>query len=139
MTPPSPPTLPSAKPHRATALMLLGASGLMLIAATGLTASAVAIYHARGQERIYQADALTEMTQAAQLRQREAQLSRDYDAPAWIADRTYERGTRYEVDGYRATEVPVLMGYELDTAVCIGTMGPTGFTQNPDHTLCLGY
>lgn len=133
------PTLPSAKPHRATALMLLGVSGLMFVAAIGLIGSAITIYHARGQQRIYQAESLAEMEQAAELRQREAQLSRGYDAPLWVNDRTYERGVTYEVSGYQQTEVPVLMGYELDTAVCIGTIGPDGFQQNPDHSLCLGY
>ena len=67
------PTLPSAKPHRITALLLLGASSLMLMAAIGLIGSALAIYHARGQQRIYQADALTQLEKDAELRQRTAQ------------------------------------------------------------------
>ena len=139
MTEQTAPTLPSAKPHRITALMLLGTSGLMLMAAIGLIGSALAIYHTRGQQRIYQADALTQLEKDAELRQRTAQLQRGYDAPVWVNDTTYERGVNYEITGHREIEVPVLMGYELDTAVCIGTMGPDGFSQNPYHALCLGY
>ena len=133
------PTLPSARPNKATAAILLSASGLMLIAAVGLIGSAINIYHGRGQQRIYQTEALTQMQQDAERRQRKTQLSRGQQQPIWINDTTYNREIQYTVDGHSQTEVPVIMGFEIDTAVCIGTMGPDGFKQNPDHTLCLGY
>ena len=133
------PTLPSARPNKATAAILLSASGLMLIAAIGLIGLAINIYHGRGQQRIYQAEALTQMQQDAERRQAKAQLSRGQQQPIWVNNQTYDREIQYTVEGRSEIEVPVIMGYEIDTAVCIGTMGPEGFRQNPDHKLCLGY
>ena len=133
------PMLPSARPNKAAAAILLSASGLMLIAGIGLAGSAVIIYHGRGQQRINQTEALTQMQQDAERRQTKTQLSRGQQQPIWVNNQTYDREIQYTIEGRSEVEVPVLMGYEIDNAVCIGTMSPDGFRQNPDHQLCLGY
>lgn len=110
-----------------------------LLIGLGLGSSAVAVYMQTAQTRVAQSDALDQLDRDAEIRQRRAQLERGYSAPVWLADATYSPGITYEVSGVREVEVPVLLGPQLDTAVCIGSMGPRGFSQNVDSPLCLGY
>ena len=133
------PSLPSAKPPKSLALLFIGISGLSLVAGLGLGGSATAYYLGQGQKRVVQSDRLARLDRDAELAQREAQLQRGYSAPVWVSDQTYAPGTQYQIEGVREIEVPVLLGPQLDTAVCIGTMGPDGFIQNTESSLCLGY
>ena len=133
------PILPSAKPPKAMLLTISGLSLLMLVAGIGLGASALNIYRDRSDNRLATADEITSLEQQAKINQRSAQLKRGYDAPVWLPDAIYDPAAQYQVEGTRKIEVPVIVGSELDTAVCIGTMGPDGFIQNPDNPLCLGY
>lgn len=133
------PTLPSAKPPRSLAIALLTASTLISLAGLGLSASAVRIYMIRADRRLEQTDTLTAIERRAELRQQQAQSERGYDAPVWISNQTFDPKATYQVSGTRQTEVPVIVGLELDEAVCIGAMGPKGFTQDRDNPLCLGY
>lgn len=133
------PTLPSAKPPQSFVLITLGLSVAMGVAGIGLGASAVSIYLDRAGNRIDTSEQITELEQRAEVTQRTAQLKRGYSAPLWIMNETYAPDVQYQIDGIRDIEVPVLLGPQLDTAVCVGTMGPDGFTQNPDNPLCLGY
>lgn len=133
------PTLPSAKPPKSLAVLFLGLSATGLVIGLGLGSSAVVFYMQDAQTRVAQNDALDRLDRDAQLRQRRAQLKRDYAAPVWVTNATYSPGTTYQVDGVRDIEVPVLLGYQLDTAVCIGSMGPDGFVQNVNSPLCMGY
>ena len=133
------PSLPSAKPARALLLTISGLSISMLIAGLGLGANAIAIYQGRAQDRLTTKEQLTALEQQAQINQRSAQLQRGYDAPVWDASAVYDPSATYAVDGVRRVPVPVLIGPELDTAVCIGSMGPDGFVQNINDPLCLGY
>lgn len=133
------PTLPSAKPPKSLAVLFLGLSATGLVIGLGLGSSAVVFYMQDAQTRVAQNDALDRIDRDAQLRQRRAQLKRDYAAPVWVTNATYSPGTTYQVDGVRDIEVPVLLGYQLDTAVCIGSMGPDGFVQNVNSPLCMGY
>ena len=133
------PTLPSAKPPKSIAALFLGLSGIGLFVGLGLGSSAVLVYMQNAQTRLSQNDALDQLDRDAEIRQRRAQLERGYSAPVWVAGATYSPGVTYEIDGVREIEVPVLLGTQLDTAVCIGTMGPTGFRQNVDSPLCVGY
>ena len=133
------PTLPSAKPPQSIAALFLGLSGLGLFVGLGLGSSSVLVYMQTAQTRLSQNDALDQLDRDAEIRQRRAQLERGYSAPVWVTDATYSPGVTYEIAGVRELEVPVLLGPHLDTAVCIGTMGPTGFRQNVDSPLCVGY
>lgn len=133
------PTLPSAKPPKSVAALFLGLSALSLLIGLGLGSSAVLVYVQNAQMRLSQNDALDQLDRNAEMRQRQAQLERGYSAPVWVTDATYSPGITYEVDGVREVEVPVLLGPQLDTAVCIGSMGPDGFRQNVDSPLCVGY
>ena len=133
------PTLPSAKPAKALMLTLSGLSLAMLVAGIGLGAIATGTYQTRAENRIDRDEQLTALEQKAEVRQRSAQLKRDYSAPVWIADASFHPDHKYDTPGVRKVRVPVLVGFELDTAVCIGSMGPEGFTQNTDDPLCLGY
>ena len=138
-TPQSLPTLPSAKPPQSLAALFLGLSALGLFIGLGLGSSAVAVYMQNAQTRLSQNDALDRLDRDAEIRQRRAQLERGYSAPVWVNDATYSPGITYEINGVREVEVPVLLGPQLDTAVCIGSMGPSGFRQNVDSPLCVGY
>ncbi len=111
----------------------------MLLTGTGLGASAVAVYRERANNRLDQNNALAALEQNAAVSQRSAQLKRGYSAPVWDASQVYDPSRTYFVPGTRRTPVPVLIGPELDTAVCIGVMGPAGFTQDINAPLCLGY
>ncbi|MBE9063464.1 hypothetical protein [cf. Phormidesmis sp. LEGE 11477] len=133
------PTLPSAKPPQSIAALFLGLSATALLVGLGLGSIAVAVYTQDAKTRLTQSDRLDRLDREAALRQRRAQLKRGYSAPVWVADATYSPGVTYEVKGVREIEVPVLLGPQLDTAVCIGTLGPDGFSQNVDAPLCLGY
>ena len=133
------PTLPSAKPPKSLAVLFLGLSATGLVIGLGLGSSAVALYLQDAQIRVAQNDALDRLDRDAQLRQHRAQLKRDYAAPVWVTNATYSPGITYRVNGTREIEVPVLLGYQLDTAVCIGSMGPDGFIQNVNSPLCVGY
>ena len=133
------PTLPSAKPPKSLAVLFLGLSATGLVIGLGLGSSAVVFYMQDAQIRVAQNDALDQLDRDAQIRQRRAQLKRDYAAPVWVTNDTYSPGITYQVDGVRDIEVPVLLGYQLDTAVCIGSMGPDGFIQNINSPLCVGY
>ena len=133
------PTLPSAKPPKSLAVLFLGLSATGLVIGLGLGSSAVVFYLQDAQIRVAQDDALDRLDRDAQLRQRRAQLKRDYAAPVWVTNATYSPGITYQVNGVREIEVPVLLGYQLDTAVCIGSMGPDGFIQNVSSPLCVGY
>ena len=133
------PTLPSAKPPKSLAVLFLGLSATGLVIGLGLGSSAVVFYLQDAQIRVAQNDALDRLDRDAELRQRRAQLKRDYAAPVWVTNATYSPGITYRVDGVREIEVPVLLGYQLDTAVCIGSMGPDGFMQNVNSPLCVGY
>ena len=133
------PTLPSAKPPKSIAVLFLVLSAIGLLIGLGLGSSAVLVYMQNAQQRLTQSDTLDQLDRAAEIRQRRAQLERSYAAPVWVTGATYSPGITYEVDGVRETEVPVLLGPQLDTAVCIGTMGPSGFSQNVDSPLCVGY
>ena len=133
------PTLPSAKPPKSLAVLFLGLSATGLVIGLGLGSSAVVFYLQDAQTRVAQNDALDRLDRDAELRQRRAQLKRDYAAPVWVTNATYSPGITYQVDGVREIEVPVLLGYQLDTAVCIGSMGPDGFMQNVNSPLCVGY
>lgn len=133
------PTLPSAKPPRSLAIALLTASSLIALAGLGLATSATRIYMIRADRRLEQSDTITAIERRAELRQQQAQSERGYAAPVWISGQTFDPTVIYQVSGTRQTEVPVIVGLELDEAVCIGTMGPDGFTQNRDNPLCLGY
>ncbi|EDX82330.1 hypothetical protein S7335_887 [Synechococcus sp. PCC 7335] len=137
--PPSLPTLPSAKPPQSLAALFLGLSATALLVGIGLGGSAITVYMQDAKTRLAQSDRLAQLARRAELRQRRAQLKRGYAAPVWVTDAAYSPGVTYEVKGVRAIEVPVLLGPQLDTAVCIGTMGPNGFVQNVDAPLCLGY
>ena len=110
-----------------------------LLIGLGLGSSAVAVYLQNAQIRLAQSDALGRLDRDAELRQRRAQLKRNYAAPVWVTSHTYSPGITYRVEGVRAVEVPVLLGPQLDTAVCIGSMGPDGFVQNVNSPLCVGY
>ena len=133
------PTLPSAKPPKSLAALFLGLSATGLLIGLGLGSSAVAVYLQNAQIRLAQSDALGRLDRDAELRQRRAQLKRNYAAPVWVTSHTYSPGITYRVEGVRAVEVPVLLGPQLDTAVCIGSMGPDGFVQNVNSPLCVGY
>ena len=133
------PTLPSAKPPKSLAVLFLGLSAIGLFIGLGLGSSAVAVYMQNAQLRLSQNDALDQIDRDAEIRQRRAQLERGYSAPLWVADATYSPGVTYEIQGVREIEVPVLLGPQLDTAVCIGSIGPEGFRQNVDSSLCMGY
>lgn len=135
----SKPTLNSCKPSKARVLSTLGISALSGLFGIGLFANAVYLYQAADQDRISQKTALEDLQRDSELRQTKAQLDRSYDAPVWAADNNFDPRLTYEMDGTREIEVPVLMGINYDEAVCIGTMGPEGFVQNPDHELCFGY
>ena len=138
-TPQSLPTLPSAKPPKSVAVLFLALSVIGLLIGLGLGSSAVLVYMQNAQQRLSQSDQLDQLDRDAEIRQRRAQLERSYAAPVWVPGATYSPGITYEVDGVRETEVPVLLGPQFDTAVCIGTMGPSGFSQNVDSPLCVGY
>ena len=112
---------------------------MCLFIGLGLGSSAVAVYMQTAQTRVAQSDALDRLDRDAEIRQRRAQLERGYSAPVWVTGATYSPGVTYEIDGVREVEVPVLLGTQLDTAVCIGSMGPSGFSQNVDSPLCVGY
>ena len=112
---------------------------MMLLSGIGLGASAIQIYHRRADKRITQTAQLSQLERAAELRQKDAQLRRAADAPIWINNQAYSPDVDYQLSGVTRTEVPVIVGFEKDTAVCIGTMGPEGFIQNPEHPICLGY
>ena len=133
------PTLPSAKPPKSLAALFLGLSALGLVIGLGLGSSAVTVYMQDAKTRLSQNDALDQLDRDAELRQRRAQLKRSYSAPVWVTGATYSPGITYNVDGVREIEVPVLLGPQFDTAVCIGSMGPDGFRQNVDSPLCVGY
>ena len=133
------PTLPSAKPPKSLAILFLGLSALGLVIGLGLGSSAITVYMQNAKTRLSQNDALDQLNRDAELRQRRAQLKRSYSAPVWVTGTTYSPGITYNVDGVREIEVPVLLGPQFDTAVCIGTMGPDGFRQNVDSPLCVGY
>ena len=133
------PTFPSAKPPKSLAVLFLGLSAIGLFIGLGLGSSAVAVYMQTAQQRVSQNAALDQLDRDAELRQRRAQLERGYSAPLWVADATYSPGVTYEIQGVREIEVPVLLGPQLDTAVCIGSIGPEGFRQNVDSSLCIGY
>ena len=133
------PTLPSAKPPKSLAALFLGLSATGLLIGLGLGSSAVAVYLQNAQIRLAQSDDLDRLDRDAELRQRRAQLKRNYAAPVWVTSHTYSPGITYRVEGVRAVEVPVLLGPQLDTAVCIGSMGPDGFVQNVNSPLCVGY
>ena len=138
-TPQPLPTLPSAKPPKSLAALFLGLSATGLFIGLGLGSSAVAVYMQTAQHRVAQTDALDRLDRDAEIRQRRAQLERGYSAPVWVTGATYSPGVTYEIDGVREVEVPVLLGTQFDTAVCIGSMGPSGFSQNVDSPLCVGY
>ena len=133
------PTLPSAKPPKSLAVLFLGLSAIGLFIGLGLGSSAVAVYMQNAQLRLSQKDALDQIDRDAEIRQRRAQLERGYSAPLWVTGATYSPGVTYEIQGVREIEVPVLLGPQLDTAVCIGSIGPEGFRQNVDSPLCVGY
>ena len=133
------PTLPSAKPPKSLAVLFLGLSAIGLFIGLGLGSSAVAVYMQNAQLRLSQNDALDQIDRDAEIRQRRAQLERGYSAPLWVTGATYSPGVTYEIQGVREIEVPVLLGPQLDTAVCIGSIGPEGFRQNVDSPLCVGY
>lgn len=133
------PILPSAKPHKGLALALLLVSAIGLLTGLGLGGSAVTLYMQTASMRLEQSDHLSAIERNAEIRQKEAQLKRDYSAPVWIATQTYAPNVTYQVEGVRAVDVPVLLGPQLDTAVCIGSMGPKGFIQNVNSPLCVGY
>ncbi|MEM6452071.1 MAG: hypothetical protein AAF703_17380 [Cyanobacteria bacterium P01_D01_bin.105] len=133
------PTLPSAKPPKSLAVLFLGLSATGLFIGLGLGSSAVAVYMQNAQLRLSQNDALDQIDRDAEIRQRRAQLERGYSAPLWVTGATYSPGVTYEIQGVREIEVPVLLGPQLDTAVCIGSIGPEGFRQNVDSPLCIGY
>lgn len=138
-TPQSLPSLPSAKPPKSLAVIFLGLSATGLFIGLGLGSSAVLVYMQNAQMRLAQNDALDQLDRDAEIRQRRAQLERGYSAPLWVTGATYSPGITYEVQGVREVEVPVLLGPQFDTAVCIGSIGPTGFRQNVDSPLCVGY
>lgn len=133
------PTLPSAKPAKALLLTISSLSLSMLVAGIGLGFNAVAIYQYRADQRLDKRDAIAQLEDRAEVSQRRAQLKRGISAPVWIGDSSYSPDVQYQVSGVRKVEVPVVVGFEFDTAVCVGTIGPDGFIQNPDHPLCLGY
>lgn len=133
------PTLPSAKPPKSVTVLFLGLSGLGLFIGLGLGSSSVAVYMQSAQLRVSQNDALDQLDRDAEIRQRRAQLERGYAAPVWVTGTTYSPGVTYEIEGVREIEVPVLLGPQFDTAVCVGSMGPAGFSQNVDSPLCVGY
>jgi len=139
ITPQSLPTLPSAKPPKSLATLFLGLSALGLFIGLGLGSSAIAVYMQSAQTRVVQSKTLDQLDRESEIRQRRAQLQRGYSAPVWVTGATYSPGVTYEVKGVREVEVPVLLGPQLDTAVCIGSMGPAGFRQNVDSPLCVGY
>jgi hypothetical protein len=132
------PSLPSAKPPRATLLILIAVSGLMTLSGIGLGSSAFFVYRDRANDRLARDEQLTALEQNAEISQRKAQLERDYTAPIWVAQ-VYDPTLTYEIEGTRAVPVPVLVGTELDSAFCVGSIGADGFVQNPDDPLCLGY
>jgi len=140
-TPPPPalPTLPSAKPPKSLAALFLGLSATGLLIGLGLGSSAIALYAQDARTRLAQTDRLERLERSAEVRQKNAQLKRNYSAPLWITDQTYGPGVTYEVSGVRNIEVPVLLGPQLDTAVCIGSMGSEGFVQNVNSPFCVGY
>ena len=136
---PALPTLPSAKPPKSLAALFLGLSATGLLIGLGLGSSAIALYAQDARIRLAQTDRLERLERNAEVRQKNAQLKRDYSAPLWVTDQTYGPGQTYEVSGVRKVEVPVLLGPQLDTAVCIGSMGPEGFVQNVNSPFCVGY
>ena len=138
-TPPPLPTLPSAKPPKSLAVLFLGFSATGLLIGLGLGSSAVTVYMQDAQTRLSQSDELNRLDRTAEIRQRRAQLERAYAAPVWVTNATYSPGITYQVEGVREIEVPVLLGPQLDTAVCIGSMGADGFIQNVNSPLCVGY
>ena len=131
--------MPSAYPPKSLAVLFLGLSATGLFIGLGLGSSAVAVYMQNAQLRLSQNDALDQIDRDAEIRQRRAQLERGYSAPLWVTGATYSPGVTYEIQGVREIEVPVLLGPQLDTAVCIGSIGPEGFRQNVDSPLCVGY
>ena len=133
------PTLPSAKPPKLPTLILLGLSTAMSVSGLGLGGIAISLYFERAGNRLSTAESITSVEQQAEIAQRTAQLKRGYDAPVWLNNAVYDPAATYTVEGTRKIEVPVIVGSEFDTAVCIGTMGPEGFIQNPDNPLCLGF
>ena len=133
------PTLPSAKPPKSLLLTISGLSISMLLAGLGLGFNAFSIYQYRAQTRLDKTVAIAQLEDRAEVSQRRAQLKRGISAPVWINDSSYSPDVEYQVSGVRKVEVPVVIGFEFDTAVCVGTIGPDGFIQNPDHSLCLGY
>jgi hypothetical protein len=133
------PSLPSAKPSKATLLTISLLSIGMSLIGTGLGATAIFVYQYRAGDRVATENKITALEQNAQINQRKAQLQRSYDAPIWISNQTYDPTVTYTMDGTTQNTVPVLVGRELDTAVCIGTIGPDGFIQNINDPLCLGY
>ena len=137
--PPALPMLPSAKPPKSLAALFLGLSVTGLLIGLGLGSSAIALYAQDARTRLAQNDRLERIERNAEVRQKNAQLKRDYSAPLWVTDQTYGPGVTYEVSGVRRVEVPVLLGPQLDTAVCIGSMGPEGFVQNVNSPFCVGY
>ena len=132
-------TLPSAKPPQSLVLVLLGLSTAVGVAGIGLSGIAVSIYLERAGDRLSTAERITAVEQQAEVNQRKAQLKRGYDAPVWVTNQVYAPGVAYQIGGVRETAVPVIIGPQLDTAVCVGTMGPDGFIQNTEDPLCLGY
>ena len=138
-SPPALPTLPSAKPAKSLAALFLCLSAIGLLIGLGLGSSAIALYAQDARIRLAQNDKLERLERNAEVRQKNAQLKRDYSAPLWVTDQTYGPGVTYEVSGVRRVEVPVLLGPQLDTAVCIGSMGPAGFVQNVNSPFCVGY
>ena len=110
-----------------------------LLHCRAIGSSAIALYAQDARTRLAQTDRLERIERSAEVRQKNAQLKRDYSAPLWVTDQTYGPGMTYEVSGVRKIEVPVLLGPQLDTAVCIGSMGPEGFVQNVNSPFCVGY
>jgi hypothetical protein len=132
------PTLPSAKPSKASLVAISALSLFMGLSGIGLGASAYFVYHDRANDRLARDEQLTALEQNAEISQKKAQLQRGYDAPIWVAQ-VYDPTLTYEIEGTRAVPVPVLVGTEFDSAFCVGSMDENGFTQNPDDPLCLGY
>ena len=134
----APPLLPSARPSKAVAIGAGLVSLLLALAGIGLAATAIATYDARAERRLAHSETLTALERAATIRQKQAQLQRNQSAPVWIVG-VFDPTHRYEVKGSNAVSVPVIVGLERDTAICIGVLGPEGFTQDRDHPRCLGY
>lgn len=131
-------TLPSAKPSRPLSLSVILSSALMAVIGIGLTTQSIHYYDATARRRVSQSDQLQALDREFEIRQRRAQLQRNQSAPVWITG-VFDPNRAYEVQGTSAVEVPVIVGLERDEAVCIGYLGPDGFTQDRDSSICIGY